>query len=150
MNDSVASFQVLPQPAREFLPHRPPMQLVDRLLAVDGDEGLVEVTLAPGNLLLGGDGVLDGVALIELIAQAYAAIQGYVDHCAGRPPGRGFLVGIRRAELLAPALLGMTLLVTVRTVARLDAFAMVEGEVRFDDTLLATAALKLWLPGDTP
>ncbi len=149
MTDSATSFRILPLPAREFLPHRPPMQLVDRLLAVDGDEGLVAANLAPGNPLLGDDGALDSVALIELIAQGYAAIQGYVDRCAGRPPGRGFLVGIRRAELFAPARLGECLLVRVRTVARVNTFVVIEGEVRSGGTLLATAALKLWLPGKT-
>ncbi|AMV72122.1 hypothetical protein DBW_1765 [Desulfuromonas sp. DDH964] len=149
MTDSPTSLRILPQPAREFLPHRPPMQLVDRLLAVDGEEGLLEVVLAPDNPLLGKDGKLDDVALIELIAQGFAAIQGYADYCAGRPPGRGFLVGIRRAELLAPARLGDRLLVRVRTLARLDTFSMIEGEVRCGDSLLATAALKLWLPGET-
>jgi len=148
MTDS-AAFRILPQPAREFLPHRPPMQLVDRLLAVDSGEGLLEVVPGPGNPLLGKDGELDGVALIELIAQGYAAIQGYEDRCAGRPPGRGFLVGIRRAELFAPARLGECLQVRVRTQARVDAFAMIEGEVRSGAALLASAALKLWLPGET-
>jgi predicted hotdog family 3-hydroxylacyl-ACP dehydratase len=138
----------LPRPAREFLPHRPPMQLVDRLLSAEDGTGTVEVVPGPDCPLLGADGGLETVALVELLAQGYAAVQGYIDRCAGRPPGRGFLVGIRRAQLYAPARRGDRLLVTVRTVARLERFAMVEGEVRCGDSLLGSAVFKLWLPGE--
>ncbi len=147
MSEALPDNLRLPRPAREFLPHRPPMQLVDRLLTAADGNGTVEVVPGPGCPLLDADGGLETVALVELLAQSYAAVQGYSDHCAGRPPGRGFLVGIRRAQLYAPARRGDRLLVTVRTIARIERFAMVEGEVRCGDSLLASAVFKLWLPG---
>lgn len=139
----------LPLPAGDFLPHRPPMQLVDHLLNAADGSGTVEVNPGPGCPLSNSAGELDAVTLIELVAQSYAAVQGYDDLRAGRPAGQGFLVGIRRAQLFASSRCGERLLVEVRTVARLDAFAMVEGEVRAGERLLASAAIKLWLPGVT-
>ncbi len=146
MSPALPTAPQLPRAAGEFLPHRPPMQLVDRLLAAANGSGSGETTVAAGCPLLGADGRLEKVALIELLAQCYAAVQGYIDQCAGRPPGRGFLVGIRKAQLYAPARIDDRLLVAVRTVARVDTFVMVEGEVRCDDRLLASALFKLWLP----
>lgn len=148
MSAALPATPQLPRPAGEFLPHRPPMQLVDRLLSAADGSGCVETTVAAGCPLLAADGRLESVALIELLAQCYAAVQGYIDQCAGRPPGRGFLVGIRKAQLYAPARVGDRLLVAVRTAARVDTFVMVEGEVHCGDRLLASALFKLWLPAE--
>lgn len=148
MSETLPAAPQLPRPAGEFLPHRPPMQLVDQLLTAADGCGSVETTLGPGCPLLGADGRLETVTLIELLAQCYAAVQGYSDRCAGRSAGQGFLVGIRRAQLFAPARSGDRLLVSVRTAARVDTFAVVEGEVHCGGRLLASAVFKLWLPGE--
>ena len=137
----------LPQAAREFMPHRPPMQLVERLLVAENGNGEVETVLAADSPLTGADGRIEEAALVELIAQAYAAVQGYCDLRAGRQPGRGFLVGIRQAQMTAPARCGERLRIAVRTQARVESFAMVEGEVHCGERLLASAVIKLWLPG---
>ena len=147
MSSDLPDHLLLPRAAGDFMPHRLPMRLVDRLLAAADGCGTVSVRLADGCPLLAPDGTLEGVALVELMAQGYAAVQGYTDQCAGHPPGRGFLVGIRRAQLPGKARAGEELTVEVHTVARIEAFALIEGEVRRGAEVLASAALKLWLPG---
>lgn len=146
MNPAQPEHLVLPRAAAEFLPHRPPMQLVEELRTANEGNGTVSVRLAQGCPLLGPTGGLEGVAMVELLAQGYAAVQGYADLSAGKAPGRGFLVGIRRARVCGSARVGDELTITVRTVARIDTFAMVEGEVYRGEEELARATLKLWLP----
>ncbi len=136
----------LPIPAESLIPHRLPMRLVDRLLSFADGGGTVEAEVAAGHLFLDAGGYLDEVAMLEILAQAYAAVKGYSDLQRGGEVGQGFLVGIRRSHLQGRARLGDRLEVSIRTVASIEGFAIAEGEVRRGDEVLATGTLKLWVP----
>ena len=133
----------LPLDVERLLPHRPPMRLVDRL---------VEATLGPDCLLADVAGGLEPVALIELIAQAYAAVRGYEERSQGRPVQVGFLVGV--STITFPDLPGFRLTastrleIRVRTVGMFAGFALAEGEVRAGDRCLAAGGIKVWVPVD--
>ena len=134
-----------PIAAERLIPHRRPMQMVDALLAFDGETGTVGVRVAEGNPLLEEDGSLAEVALMELLAQSYAAVQGYADSLAGAETRQGFLVGVRKAVFHARPQLGDELRVRVRATARFEGFAVVEGDVRRGGELLAEGNIKLWI-----
>jgi 3-hydroxyacyl-[acyl-carrier-protein] dehydratase len=135
----------LPMAAEELIPHRPPMQLIKALEGFEEGTGTVSAVVEPGNLLLEEDGSLAEVALLELLAQSYAAVQGYADSFSGLPPRQGFLVGVRGITCLARPRLGDRLQIQVRATTRLEGFAVVEGRVRRDDELLAEGNIKLWI-----
>ncbi len=86
----------LPCAAIGLVPQRPPMLLVDRLVARDREanssmaEALVPVD---GVFVEQGRRVLPEY-FIELVAQAMAAVNGYDALVDGVKSGRGFLVGI--------------------------------------------------------
>ena len=83
-------------PAVELVPQRPPMLLVNRLVARDRDANFSAVeALAPvdGIFVEQGWGILPEY-FIELVAQAMAAVNGYDGLVDGEEAGRGFLVGI--------------------------------------------------------
>lgn len=136
----------LPMAAEELIPHRLPMRQVDRLLEYEDGGGSVEALVASDNPLLDGEGNLSEVALVEMLAQAFAAVQGYGDSVAGKPVQQGFLVGIRKVVMTARARLGDRLMIQIRSLAQLEGFAVVEGEVFRDGESLATGKLKLWIP----
>ncbi len=120
----------LPMAAEALIPHRLPMRQVDRLLEYrEGEEATVEALIDAANPLLDGDGELGEVALVEMLAQSFAAVQGYADSLAGKPVGQGFLVGISKMTIEGPARLGDRLLIRIRPIAALEAFVVVEGEV---------------------
>jgi predicted hotdog family 3-hydroxylacyl-ACP dehydratase len=135
----------LPTDAEGLIPHRKPMRLVDRLVRCCETEARVEADIAADNLLLDGEGRLDGAALLEFMAQACAAARGYRDLSADSPVKKGFLVGARRLHVLATARVGDRLQIDVVTVGALDGFSIVDGEIRRDGTLIATGTLKLWV-----
>lgn len=139
---------ILPMPAEELIPHRLPMRLVDTLLAAQDDAGIVTALVAADGPLTGQDGRLEGVGLVEMLAQAYAALQGYQDRQRGVPIRRGFLVGVRGMRLQGEALAGDRLEIRVRTLAQLDGFALAEGEVWRGAERLAAGSLKLWISPD--
>lgn len=134
----------LPMAASELVPHRPPMLLVDRLVAEDGRGGTVTATITAGPLT-GPDGSLEEVGLVELLAQGYAALQGYLDRRDGKPVQMGFLVGVRKVEVFTPPRTNDMVEIHLRPQAIVESFAVVDGEVRRGDELLASGNFKVWI-----
>ena len=131
--------------AERLIPHRAPMRLVDTLVSADDGCAVAESVLPRSAMMADGEGKIDEVAFVELIAQSYAAFKGYMDRMDGKPPGEGFLVGVRHLEITGTAYAGDRLLTSIRTVAAIGGFAVVEGAVTRGDETLAAGILKLWL-----
>lgn len=131
--------------AELLIPHRAPMRLVDTLVSVKDGRAVAETVVPESAMIADVEGKIDEVAFMELIAQSYAAFKGYLDRSAGMPPGDGFLVGVRDLEVTGSAYAGDRLLTSIRTVASLGGFAVVEGTVARGDETLASGTLKLWL-----
>ncbi|MCL5884032.1 MAG: 3-hydroxyacyl-ACP dehydratase [Deltaproteobacteria bacterium] len=131
--------------AERLIPHRAPMRLVDTLVSINDGCAVAESVLPRSTMMADGEGKIDEVAFLELIAQSYAAFKGYMDRLDGKPPGEGFLVGVRDLEVTGRAYAGDRLLTSIRTVAAIGGFAVVEGTVTRGDETLAAGTLKLWL-----
>jgi predicted hotdog family 3-hydroxylacyl-ACP dehydratase len=99
-------------------------------------------------MMADGDGRIDEVAFMEMIAQSYAAMKGYMDLVEGKSAGEGFLVGVRRLEVTGRAYAGDRLLTSIRTGTSFGAFAVVEGSVTRGDETVASGTIKLWLAED--
>ena len=135
---------LLPMAVEDLVPHRLPMRLVDRLLEEGDRAGTVECCLRAGAVVVDAAGRFDEAAFLELMAQAYAAVKGYDDARHDLPVQEGFLVGCREIRVCKPARAGQTLTVRVKTIATVDSFAVVDGEVWCGPELLATGTIKLW------
>lgn len=138
----------LPMDAERLIPHRAPMRLVDTLVSVNDGCAVVESVLPRSTMIADGEGKIDEVAFMELIAQSYAAFKGYMDRMDGNPPGEGFLVGVRDLEITGKAYAGDRLLTSIRTVTSFGGFAVVEGSVTRGDETIASGIIKLWLVED--
>jgi len=143
--NGMAEPTIFPIAAERLIPHRPPMQVVEALQTFDGKGGTVSARVVRENPLLEEGGALAEVGLLELLAQAYAAVQGYADSLSGEPVRRGFLVGVRKITFLRQAHLGDALIIRVRVVARLENFAIVEGTVLKGEKPLAEGTFKVWI-----
>ena len=62
-----------PIPAEQFLPHKPPMAMIDSILEISPN-GRAKAHIRPDNRFLNSDGVLDRTVVPELVGQATAAI----------------------------------------------------------------------------
>ena len=137
----------LPADAGALIPPCPPMRMVSRLLACTQDDaGTIEAIIDDDNPLLREDGSLSQFAMSEILAQAFAATQGYVDLKNDLTTDKGFLVGIRQVESLAPARRGDTLRVEIRLLMKLETFYIVAGEIFRGEECLARGELKVWVP----
>lgn len=135
----------LPCPAEELIPHRLPMRLIEHLIAIDGKNGIVEARVGATALLMDADGMLEDVALVEIMAQSYASLKGYIDRRDQLPVRQGFLVGIKKMVCHASVQADDLLQVHIRTVAELDDFAVAEGEIRRGDQVIAAGDVKVWI-----
>jgi predicted hotdog family 3-hydroxylacyl-ACP dehydratase len=137
----------LPLPAEAFIPHRPPMRLVETLVSYGDAGGVVEANLDADCLLVDEEGALDEAAFVELLAQGYAVIKGYDDTLHGKAISEGYLVGVRKMRITGSARAGERLLVTIRTVGSFEGFAVAEGEVVRGTETIASGSIKLWIVG---
>ncbi len=135
----------LPLAAAELVPHRLPMRLVEQLVASEGKNGTVTTRIDAECPLVDAAGRLEDVALVELIAQSYAALKGYLDRRDNKPVRQGFLVGIKKLEWFDAARVGDQLAITIRTLGELDDFAVAAGEIRRGETVLARGEVKVWI-----
>nr|WP_320116010.1 hypothetical protein [uncultured Desulfuromonas sp.] len=142
---STTTKMALPMAAQTLLPHRPPMLLVDALVAFAPGRGTVISEVHGEDLFVREDGTLEPVAFVELIAQSYAAIKGYEDTLNGVSVREGFLVGGRRVKLLSKAHVGDRLTIDIETSGHLEGFCVVDGVVRRDEEILAEGSIKLWI-----
>lgn len=136
----------LPVPAAFVLPHRPPMLLLTSLDAVDGGSVRATASITADSPLARPDGTVEEAALVELLAQGYAALLGWRGIVAGRPVREGFLVGGRSIEITKPLRVGQEVSVSLRTVGGIGGFALAEGEVVGSDGPIAAGTIKLFSP----
>ena len=135
MNDEI----MLPCDVRQWVPHRPPMTMVTRLLRY-AEWSLVEAEIAPDNRFL-RDGVLDGSVIPEIVAQGCAAIRAYEER---RTDLKGMLAGVRNVGVFSAIRSGDTLTIHVREIVRIDNCSNLEFKLfRSGDELCATGELSI-------
>jgi predicted hotdog family 3-hydroxylacyl-ACP dehydratase len=139
----------LPLDAEMLIPHRKPMRLMDRLNASDGKSASASARfLADCPFVIDRKGTIERLALLELIAQTYAASRGYEDLAEGVDFSQGYLVGISNAVYYSDAYVTQALLIKVESEEAFDKFHLAAGEVWRDDTLLMKATLKIWISSE--
>ena len=85
-------------PLDRFMPHRPPMRMIDAMITHTADECVCVKTFHRGDPLVEGDSVTSLVA-IELFAQTAAAHFGYSGFVLGGAMTSGALLGTRKIDL---------------------------------------------------
>ena len=114
----------LPSPAAQWLPHRPPMAMMDALTEF-GEWSRVDAEVSPGNLFL-RDGVLDREAFPEIAAQASAVGSGFEED---NHRIKGMLTGVRDLTVSAPVRVGDKLAVWVRKSVQIDNYYTVDFRI---------------------
>ncbi len=137
----------LPCAAGPLVPHAPPMRMVDDLLEIGERSAVTRYTVPADSPFADGDGRLAGEAVLEIIAQAAAALNGYRNRqgVGGARP-EGLLLGCRDLRVEGDIRAGDRLEVRLRKLARLGPFGIVSAEVHGRGTRLASGEIKLWHP----
>jgi predicted hotdog family 3-hydroxylacyl-ACP dehydratase len=127
-----------------YLPHRRPMRLVSHLQLVEDDYAEACAILNYGDAGIGPDGKIEAAALMEMIAQSYAAAQGYLKQRDKKPTLFGYLVGIKDFHIEELPSAGQQLLIKIKSSSSFDNFYIIEGQVLYENRLMAGGTMKIW------
>lgn len=134
-------------PIEEIVPHRGRMRLVDTF---DGNDELkrgVTRTVARETWPLCDGSCVSPSVMIELVAQATAAMAGWEDFKQGKRVGFGYLVGIKQARLCGdPLRVGTALTVVTRKIVTQDNYGVFSGEVCHDNRVWGEVVLQALRP----
>ena len=136
----------LPVRASLFMPHKPPMLMVDKIISInDRDKSsVIESVVTHDWLFLDSDGKLDREAHMEIMAQAAAAQHGYNLASGGKQEERGFIVGIKRFSVRGDAFADDILSVNVELGPEIESLSVVYGKIFRDGSELSSAELTVW------
>ena len=133
----------------ELIVHRPPMRLLDRIVACSESDVTAEACVREDNLFFEPGRGLPAYVGLEMMAQAIAAIDGKKRQNSGQAAKIGFLLGCRRYGSRTASFAEGTLL-TISAKKVFDDGAMLAFDCRIDDEQgeVATANLKVYAPAD--
>ena len=135
----------LPTDTEAYMLHRSPLRLVQSLLRVDDDYGEAQALLNLGDVGVGPDGRVEATVLLEMVAQAYAAAQGYRDRDSGKPADLGYLVGVSDFRIESRPRAGQPLLIRIKSSSLFGGFYLAEGQVLCEGRVVAGGTLKVWV-----
>mgnify|MGYP000025739302 FL=1 len=128
-----------------FLPHRPPIVLVDELVTSDGDTHTTRLVVRADNVFA-EEGHLLEAGLIEHVAQSTALGTGYAAAGAGEgEPPVGFIGAVSRLRIERLPRIGEQLETTVAMQHRLANVQVLLGTVRAAGTVIAEMEMKVFL-----
>ncbi len=132
-------------PIVEFLPMKPPMVFLDRILSYEGSKLVTEVNIRPGIPYCEGDGVPAWIG-IEYMAQTVAAHAGVQARLRGDAPSIGFLLGTRAYQSSVNRfLLGENLEIHVEPLFREEGLAAFSCSIEIAEPV-ATATVNVYQP----
>jgi predicted hotdog family 3-hydroxylacyl-ACP dehydratase len=85
-------------PIDQLVPHKPPMLLLDRVVAYSGDVVTCEVEIRPDSSFVSA-GAVPGIVGLEYMAQCVAVYAGLSAHAKGEGARIGFLLGSRDVRI---------------------------------------------------
>ncbi len=136
-------------PLAELVPHKPPMLLLDEVVAVGDTSLTARVTLTEASMFV-EHGRAPALVAIEYMAQAIAAWAGAARRDKNEPPRLGFLLSCREMTLEVDELsVGDELLVTIERVWSDEQLGSFDCSVARGGARIAQAALSVY-QGELP
>jgi predicted hotdog family 3-hydroxylacyl-ACP dehydratase len=130
-------------PLVDFMPHRPPMLLLDHLVEHTETLAVCTKTLRADDPFV-ADGEVSSVLALELFAQTAAAHFGYLAHQRGGGFAAGALLGTRRLDLDVPRLrVGDTLEIRATQVMAMPPASQYECVMLRDGLEIARGAINV-------
>lgn len=140
-------------PPGAYLPHQPPMLLLEQVMDVSADSACCQVQISPEGVLapfLNDDGSLPGWYALELIAQTVGVWSGWHREQRGDSHSTlGMVLGARELTCASdrfPA--GATLTITVHCLMQDARLASFDGQIHRDDQTLARGRVNTFQPGE--
>ena len=131
------------RPVADYLPHRPPLLLIDDIVEVDDRRAVCRTTIHP-DCVFAIDGAVHPSAMIEFVAQVCAIYVGVLSARDGDPPRLGLIMACREVDLPADGFaVGDELTIVATKVFGQKQLAAFTGTVSRGGELCATVQLSV-------
>ncbi|HDQ03097.1 MAG TPA: hypothetical protein ENN23_00765 [Deltaproteobacteria bacterium] len=125
-----------------IIPHREPIKMLTEVLEARASSG-VAAAVVSSTWPLFEDGAVNSLVLIEAVAQTAAVVEGYKRQKQGKNAVKGWMVGIKSAHFFVSSITVNTrLIISVTSKYTLDNYAVMEGEIKSGEDVLATVVLQ--------
>jgi radical SAM protein with 4Fe4S-binding SPASM domain len=132
--------KALPLDAASFIPHRPPISMVGRIVKVGDNAGDCESLVMPDNIFLDENGILSRSALIEAASQSAAAVNSFMNDGRILP---GMLVGVKSFRFFGDARSGDLMIISLKVVAEFAASHNIVVNISVEGRLICKGELKI-------
>ncbi|CAG4995035.1 hypothetical protein DYBT9275_01528 [Dyadobacter sp. CECT 9275] len=126
----------------DYIPHRPPFVMLDRLLSATPEKFESEFYVDEDNVLVSKGFFLE-TGLIENIAQTSAGGFGFLDRSEDSGPRVGFIGAVTKVEVYELPPVGTTISTIVMPTHQLGNIVMVRGSNYLNDRKLLECEMKI-------
>ena len=138
-NEHIAEIDIL-----TLIPQRRPFVMIDRLLHFDEVLTVAQFTVREDNIFV-DNGHFSATGMMENIAQTCAGRIGYWNYINGRAIQLGFIGAVRGYTVHRTALLGETLVTSIRVKEEIFQMTLVDAVVKVGDEVIAECEMKIAL-----
>ena len=125
-----------------LIPHRDRIKMISAVLEIMPESAVAEAVVKPDWPLCDGK-MVNPIALIEIIAQTAAVIDGYKRKKQGKLGGKGWLVGVKNAQFnIAEIPVGTHLIASVGNSYSFDNYSVITGTIKAGEKILAVIVLQ--------
>lgn len=135
-------------PARDVIPHRPPIVFIDGVSVAEDGPVTSTFTVPEASPYLDGEGRLLPEAMLEVMAQCFAAGAGLRAARAGQDISWGYLAAVKDLRIHAAAFSGDALQAEAEHRMSVGPLHIVDCRVLRDGICIASAQLKIFIPED--
>lgn len=132
------------EPVTTYIPQRPPIVMIDGILAAEGPLTRTGLEIRPDNIFV-ENGRLMPPGLMENIAQTAAARVGYQARQENTPVPLGFIGAIKDLEIFGLPPVGAFIETTTTIQHQVLNATMVAGEVTLNGRMLARCEMKIFV-----
>ena len=127
----------------DFIPQRPPMVMIGKLVSVEGKITTTSLLIRNDNIFC-QEGIFREPGLIENMAQTAAAGAGYCAALEGKAATSGFIGGIRNLQIVRMPEVGDEIITRVTVEHEVFNAAVVTGKVFLKSEMVASCELKIF------
>lgn len=128
----------------KYIPQRPPMVMIDKLLSSDEVKSETELTIRADNIFV-KNGVMTAPGLTENMAQTAAARAGFTFLENGEQVKLGFIGAIKNLKIHQEPTVGNILKTEIRELGQVMNILSVKTEIRCKNELVAECELKIFI-----
>ncbi len=132
-----------PIAVESLIPHRDRMKLIDEITDITDDQAITR-TVVSDRLPLYGEGYVDTLIIIEIVAQTAAVHVSWKKGTPKEGSGGGLLAGIKNADFFVERVpLHTILTTTVTPLYSAENYTVLEGKVQAGDEMIGRVEIQV-------